>query len=84
MQALELAGLTADDISLFEINEAFSVVVLANVKILGLDPSKVWAISHVEVTVYSACAFILFTPPPNKKKYKTKKQNKTKKTKKSS
>jgi len=40
-KALELAGLTADDISLFEINEAFSVVVLANVKILGLDPSKV-------------------------------------------
>jgi len=40
-KALSLAGLTADDISLFEINEAFSVVVLANVQILGLDPSKV-------------------------------------------
>jgi len=34
-------GLTKDDISLFEINEAFSVVVLANIKALGLDPSKV-------------------------------------------
>merc|ERR1739838_348642 len=40
-KALSQAGLTADDISLFEINEAFSVVVLANVQILGLDPSKV-------------------------------------------
>lgn len=40
-KALFLAGLTVDDISLFEINEAFSVVVLANVKILGIDPSKV-------------------------------------------
>ena len=27
--------------SLIEINEAFSVVVLANIKLLGLDPSKV-------------------------------------------
>lgn len=34
-------GLTKEDISLFEINEAFSVVVLANIKALGLDPSKV-------------------------------------------
>lgn len=34
-------GLNKDDISLFEINEAFSVVVLANIKALGLDPSKV-------------------------------------------
>ena len=41
VQALSLAGLKAEDISLFEINEAFSVVVLANVQILGLDPSKV-------------------------------------------
>jgi len=34
-------GLTKEDISLFEINEAFSVVVLANIKALGLDPAKV-------------------------------------------
>jgi len=34
-------GLKAEDISLFEINEAFSVVVLANIKMLGLDPTKV-------------------------------------------
>ena len=34
-------GLTKDDISLFEINEAFSVVVLANIKALGLDASKI-------------------------------------------
>ena len=34
-------GLTKEDISLFEINEAFSVVVLANIKALNLDPDKV-------------------------------------------
>jgi acetyl-CoA C-acetyltransferase len=34
-------GLNKNDISLFEINEAFSVVVLANIKMLGLDPTKV-------------------------------------------
>lgn len=34
-------GLKAEDISLVEINEAFSVVVLANIKLLGLDPAKV-------------------------------------------
>ena len=34
-------GLNKEDISLFEINEAFSVVVLANIKMLGLDASKV-------------------------------------------
>lgn len=40
-QALEAAGLTKDDIAMFEINEAFSVVVLANIKMLDIDPSKV-------------------------------------------
>ncbi|KAJ3415113.1 erg10, acetyl-CoA C-acetyltransferase [Chytridiales sp. JEL 0842] len=39
--ALKKAGLGIQDVSLFEINEAFSVVVRANEKILGLDPSKV-------------------------------------------
>jgi len=34
-------NLTVDDISLFEINEAFSVVVLANMKELGLNLAKV-------------------------------------------
>ena len=34
-------GLNKNDISLFEINEAFSVVVLANIKKLDLDPSKI-------------------------------------------
>jgi acetyl-CoA C-acetyltransferase len=34
-------GLSNNDISLYEINEAFSVVVLANVKLLNIDPSKV-------------------------------------------
>ncbi|KAI8804514.1 Thiolase, N-terminal domain-containing protein [Cladochytrium replicatum] len=40
-KALEIAGVKIQDVDLFEINEAFSVVVLANEKILGLDPSKV-------------------------------------------
>jgi acetyl-CoA C-acetyltransferase len=39
--ALKRAGLSKDDIDLFEINEAFSVVALANNKILELDPAKV-------------------------------------------
>lgn len=39
--ALKRAGLTLADIDLFEINEAFAVVALANNQILGLDASKV-------------------------------------------
>ena len=40
-RALEKAGLTIEDIDAFEINEAFSVVALANMEALELDPSKV-------------------------------------------
>ena len=39
--ALKKAGLETSDIDFFEFNEAFSVVGLANNKILGLDASKV-------------------------------------------
>lgn len=39
--ALERAGVSKDDVALWEINEAFSAVALANNKILGLDASKV-------------------------------------------
>lgn len=39
--ALKRAGLNKDDVDLFEINEAFSVVSLANNQILELDPEKV-------------------------------------------
>jgi acetyl-CoA C-acetyltransferase len=39
--ALNKAGLTKNEIDLFEINEAFSVVALANNQILELDPDKV-------------------------------------------
>lgn len=39
--ALQKAELSLSDIDYFEFNEAFSVVGLANNKILGLDPSKV-------------------------------------------
>jgi len=38
--ALNRAGLTVADIDFFEINEAFSVVALANAKILDIDPAK--------------------------------------------
>ncbi len=40
-KALAKAGLTKDNIDFFEFNEAFSVVGLANSKILGLDNNKV-------------------------------------------
>ncbi|MBX7243461.1 MAG: acetyl-CoA C-acyltransferase [Bacteroidia bacterium] len=40
-KALEKAGLKSNDIDFFELNEAFSVVALANNKILGLDENKV-------------------------------------------
>lgn len=39
--ALKRAGKTKEEIDLFEINEAFSVVSLANNQILELDPTKV-------------------------------------------
>jgi len=39
--ALKRAGVKKEDIDLFEINEAFSVVSLANNQILELDPEKV-------------------------------------------
>ncbi|CAZ81326.1 unnamed protein product [Tuber melanosporum] len=40
-KALKHAGLSQEQVDFFEINEAFSVVALANVKILGLDEAKV-------------------------------------------
>eukprot|EP00048_Salpingoeca_helianthica_P014944 m.224338 g.224338 ORF g.224338 m.224338 type:complete len:397 (+) comp16452_c0_seq1:3009-4199(+) len=40
-RALAMAGLKTSDIDMWEINEAFSVVVLANIKMLGIDPAKV-------------------------------------------
>lgn len=39
--ALKKANLTVNDIDFWELNQAFSVVGLANTKELGLDPSKV-------------------------------------------
>ncbi|CAG9826293.1 unnamed protein product [Diabrotica balteata] len=38
---LEKTGVSKDEIAMWEINEAFSVVILANQKILGLNPDKV-------------------------------------------
>ena len=39
--ALEKAGLTVEDIDLFEINEAFASVALNSMRMLGIDESKV-------------------------------------------
>jgi len=39
--ALDRAGLSVDDVDFWELNEAFSVVGLANTKLLGIDPAKV-------------------------------------------
>src|SRR5690554_645611 len=40
-KALDKAGISLDDVDYFEFNEAFAVVGLANMKILGLDDSNV-------------------------------------------
>ena len=40
-KALRMAGLSLDDIGLFELNEAFAAQSLAVIKVLGLDPTKV-------------------------------------------
>ncbi len=40
-KALQKAGITLDDVDYFEFNEAFSVVGIANTKILGIDTVKV-------------------------------------------
>jgi acetyl-CoA C-acetyltransferase len=39
--ALSKAGMTSADVDFWELNEAFSVVGIANTKLLGLDPSRV-------------------------------------------
>lgn len=41
LQLLEQTGVKQEDVALWEINEAFSVVVLACIKMLNLDPKKV-------------------------------------------
>ncbi|MEQ8239035.1 MAG: acetyl-CoA C-acyltransferase, partial [Cyclobacteriaceae bacterium] len=40
-KAIAHAGITAEDVDFYEINEAFSVVAIANNMELGLDPNKV-------------------------------------------
>ncbi|MCO6147977.1 acetyl-CoA C-acyltransferase [Flavobacterium sp. NRK1] len=40
-KALQQAGLSKDDIDYFEINEAYSAVILANREILGIAPDKI-------------------------------------------
>jgi acetyl-CoA C-acetyltransferase len=40
-KAMESAGVTAKDVSFYEINEAFSAVALANNNLLGLSPDQV-------------------------------------------
>ncbi|KZT02416.1 thiolase [Laetiporus sulphureus 93-53] len=40
-KALELAGITQEDVDLFEINEAFASMMVYSLRTLGLDPEKV-------------------------------------------
>lgn len=40
-KALKKAGITIDQVDFFEINEAFSVVALANMRILGIPLEKI-------------------------------------------
>lgn len=40
-KAVEKAGLKMNDVQYFELNEAFAVVGLANIKLMNLDPAKV-------------------------------------------
>jgi acetyl-CoA C-acetyltransferase len=40
-KALKKAGIKTDDLDAIELNEAFSVVGLANIKLMNLDPAKV-------------------------------------------
>jgi acetyl-CoA C-acetyltransferase len=40
-KALEKAGLTADDVDLWEINEAFASVTVNSIRVLGIDEEKV-------------------------------------------
>lgn len=40
-KALDKAGMTVDDIDLWEINEAFATVPLQTIRALGIDPAKV-------------------------------------------
>ena len=47
--ALQKANLTVDDISLFELNEAFSVVVRIAEKVCNIDPAKINVNGYVYV-----------------------------------
>lgn len=40
-KALEIAGMTVDDIDLFELNEAFAAVVLRYQRLMGIPPDKI-------------------------------------------
>ncbi|XP_047334423.1 acetyl-CoA acetyltransferase, cytosolic 1-like [Impatiens glandulifera] len=40
-KAISNAGIEASEVDIYEINEAFAVVSLSNMKLLGLDPAKV-------------------------------------------
>ena len=40
-KALKLAGITKDQVDVFELNEAFAAQALASIKVLELDPAKV-------------------------------------------
>jgi len=47
---MKKAGVTDEQVALYEINEAFSAVALANMKILNLDAKKVNVVRGIELT----------------------------------
>lgn len=49
-KALQKANLKVEDITLFEINEAFSAVVRIAEKVLGIDPAKINVNGYVHST----------------------------------
>ena len=50
-QLLKRQNLTKDDISLWEINEAFAMVVLANAQILGLDLVNQFGLTYCNLNI---------------------------------
>ena len=49
---MKKAGITNEQVARFEINEAFSAVAIANMKILGLDASKVNVVRRTAAKLY--------------------------------
>ncbi|MEQ2201772.1 hypothetical protein XENOCAPTIV_017695, partial [Xenoophorus captivus] len=68
MVIVDPSGLKKEDIAMWEINEAFSIVVLANIKMLDIDPAKMYyCCIAVLIKELHACFFSLPNAKPNLK-----------------